>query len=338
MKSQDRQLQVLRAIVSDYVRFREPVGSRNIVDRHQLGVSPATIRNDMVVLEEEGLIHQPHTSAGRVPTDKGYRYFVDQLTEVRPLSAPEKRAMMELLDGAVDLDEVLRRTVRLLAQLTHQVAVVRYPSIQHTVLRHVELVPLTGRRLMVVVICDNGRVEQATFETDIELDETHLAHLRASLIAAAAGRSTAGATSALHEMANTWSADLQPVVQACVDAITSALADHVEDRVVLAGQANLSRTDIDFSRTITPVLEALEEQVVLLKLLSEMADDSPVSVRIGQEIPDLALAETAIVAGVYGVPGALGHVGVLGPTRMDYPGTMATVRAVARYLSKILAT
>src|SRR5450830_1108354 len=160
--SEDRKLDVLRAIVEDYVATREPVGSRALVERHGLGVSPATIRNDMAALEEGGFIVQPHTSAGRVPTDKGYRLFVDRLSAVKPLSGAESRAIEDFLARAVDLDDVVDRAVRLLAQLTQQVAVVQYPSLRRSVLRHVELVPLGERRLLVVIITDNGRVEQRT--------------------------------------------------------------------------------------------------------------------------------------------------------------------------------
>src|SRR6187397_1512710 len=160
MNADERCFAVLRAIVADYVATHEPVGSKMIVDRHNLGVSSATVRNDMAVLEEEGLIAQPHTSAGRIPTDKGYRLFVDRLSTVKPLSAPEKKAIATLLDGAVDLDDVVDRTVRLLAQLTHQVAVVQYPSLTRSTVRHVELVHISGTRLLVVLITDTGRVEQ----------------------------------------------------------------------------------------------------------------------------------------------------------------------------------
>src|SRR6058998_1723119 len=109
---EDRKLAVLRAIVEDYVSTQEPVGSKALVDRHQLGVSPATVRNDMAALEEEGFITQPHTSAGRIPTDKGYRLFVDRLSTVKPLSSPEKKAIQTLLDGAIDLDDVVDRPAR----------------------------------------------------------------------------------------------------------------------------------------------------------------------------------------------------------------------------------
>jgi heat-inducible transcriptional repressor len=143
---EERRLAVLRAIVADYVSTHEPVGSKALVERHNLGVSPATIRNDMAALEEEGFIAQPHTSAGRVPTDLGYRMFVDRLSGVKPLSAPERRAIHQFLDEAVDLDDVMVRTVRLLAQITKQVALVQYPSLARSRIRHVELVSLSSTR------------------------------------------------------------------------------------------------------------------------------------------------------------------------------------------------
>ena len=160
----DRKLDVLRAIVEDYVSTQEPVGSKALVERHQLGVSPATVRNDMAVLEEEGYIRQPHTSAGRVPTDRGYRLFVDRLSRVKPLTPAERRAIERFLVGAVDLDDVVHRTVRLLAQLTRQVAVVQYPSLARSSVRHLELVPISTTRLMLVMIADTGRVEQRLVE------------------------------------------------------------------------------------------------------------------------------------------------------------------------------
>ena len=146
---EDRRLAVLRAIVEDYVSTEEPVGSKALVDRHQLGVSPATVRNDMAVLEEEGFIMQPHTSAGRVPTDKGYRLFVDKLTNLKPMSGAEKRAIASFLDGAVDLDDVVQRSVRMLSQLTRQVAVVQYPTLSRSTVRHVEVVALSPHRLLI---------------------------------------------------------------------------------------------------------------------------------------------------------------------------------------------
>jgi heat-inducible transcriptional repressor len=340
--SSERQLDVLRAIVQDFVRSREPVGSRNLVERHNLGVSPATIRNDMAALEDNGYIAQPHTSAGRIPTDKGYRLFVDQISVMKPLSAAERRAITELLEGAVDLDDALERTVRLLAQLTQQVAVVQYPSLRRSTLRHVELVPTGQRRLMVVIITDNGRVEQRTVESRTDLDPSFIAELRARLNAAGAGRQAARLPKVLGDLAEVFGPEDRPLVDAVTNAVVEEVSQETEERIVMAGTAHLARADLDFTRTIGPVLEALEEQVVLLRLLSEMAEEDgerPLSVRIGHETHHANLAETSVIASGYGGegPDAIAQIGIVGPTRMDYPTTMASVRAVARYLTRLLS-
>ena len=336
----DRRLAVLRAIVEDYVATREPVGSKALVDRHALGVSPATIRNDMAALEDEGLIAQPHTSAGRVPTDKGYRVFVDRLSGVKPLSPAERRAIERLLGEAADLDDVLDRTVRLLAQLTQQVAVVQYPSLSRSAVRHVELVELAPRRLLLVLITDTGRVEQRMVDVAAEAAPDLVTELRGRLNAAAAGRRPEEAAGALAALPEAFRPEDAPVVTAVVAALRSSLDSTREERMVLAGTANLARAGSGFSTSLGPVLEAIEEQVVLLRLLSEMADDpaSGVSVRIGREITHSGLAEASVVSSGYGPGGeVVARLGILGPTRMDYPTTISAVRAVARYLTKVLA-
>src|SRR6188768_1005480 len=190
---EERRLAVLRAIVEDYVHTEEPVGSKSLVERHGLGVSSATIRNDMAALEEEGFITQPHTSAGRVPTDKGYRLFVDRLSTLKPMSAAEKRAIATILDGAVDLDDVVQRSVRLLAQLTRQVAVVQYPTLSRSTVRHVEVVTLTSTRVLLVLILSTGRVEQRLVELATEVDEQALADLRVLVNRTATGEVIADA-------------------------------------------------------------------------------------------------------------------------------------------------
>jgi len=338
--SEDRRLAVLRAIVEDYVQTREPVGSKALADRHALGVSPATIRNDMATLEEEGYIAQPHTSAGRIPTDKGYRLFVDRLTTVKPLSPAERRAIQTLLDGAIDLDDVVDRTVRLLAQLTRQVAVVQYPSLTRSTVRHVELVRIGGGRLLVVLITNTGRVEQRIVEVGADAPDGLLGDLRARLNATASGRGLTEVAKVLSALPEGFMPEDRPLVRAVLDGVEDSLDIDREERIVLAGTANLARSGPDFAQTIGPVLEALEEHVVLLNLLSEMSEDaSGVGVLIGHETAHAGLAEASVVASGYGSQGeVVASLGVLGPTRMDYPTTMAAVRAVARYVSRILGS
>lgn len=335
--SEPRKLEVLRAIVEDYVHTREPVGSKALVDRHHLGVSSATIRNDMAALEEEGLIMAPHTSSGRIPTDKGYRIFVDQLSSVKPLSAAERRAISALLEGSSDLDDILERTVRALAHLTNQVAVVQYPRSASATVRHIEFVSLAARQVLVVLILASGKVEQNVIDIGAAVDDVTLAGLRQEFLTALNGLAVATLPEAAAKVPPT----LPPACQGPASRLAQGLAllacSAREDRIVMAGTANLARSNIDFPLSIGPVLDALEEQVVLLRLLEAMAQDSlGMAVVIGRENPHDSLAEASVVASGYG-PGASAKLGIVGPTRMDYPNTMSSVRAVAQYLSRILA-
>ena len=234
---QERQLEILRAIVDEYVATQEPVGSKLIAERHPMGVSPATIRNDMAILEDAGLITQPHTSAGRIPTNTGYRLFVDKLAQIKPLSIAERRAIETFLSHSFDREDLFIRTAKILAQLTKLVAVIQYPD---------------------------------------------------------------------------------------------------ENKVVLAGTANLARTSPQESAaSIFPILEALEEQVILLRLLADSSTN--IQVRIGDEQIEKNLQTTSVVSVGYGVDGySAGALGVIGPTRMDYAQTIATVNAVARYIGQFL--
>jgi heat-inducible transcriptional repressor len=335
----NRKLEVLQAIVEDFVATQEPVGSKSLAERHHLGVSPATVRNDMATLEDEGYITQPHTSAGRIPTDKGYRLFVDSLSSVKPLSVAERRAIHTFLEGAVDLDDVVRRSVRLLAQLTRHVAVVQYPSLQRSRVRHVELVQLQPSRLLLVFITDLGRVEQRLVEAVKPISETQVGDLRAALNGALANASLSDVPTLLADLPDHVDPVLRPVLTGIVTVAIEALVDRPEERIMLAGTANLARSAaLDFPGTIRPVLEALEEQVVLLKLLGEAQDAATMVVRIGEENELEQLRSTSIVSMGYGTSGnAVASLGILGPTRMDYPGAMTAVRAVARYVGQTLA-
>ena len=234
----DRRLEILRAIVEEYVQTQEPVGSKAIAENHALGISPATIRNEMAVLEEEGLIKQPHTSAGRIPTDRGYRIFVDKLATVKPLSNAERRAIETFLHGSNDLDDLVRRSAKLLADITKQVAVVQYPSF--------------------------------------------------------------GSSSS---------------------------------KMAISGTAHLARSGD--TTDLSSILEALEEQVVLLKLLNDA--HSTVQVTIGSEQSVTNLQTTSLVTVEYGAGNStIGALGVLGPTRMDYSGSISAVSAVARYVGRFI--
>lgn len=347
----DRRLTVLSAIIEDYVATSEPVGSKSLLDRHALGVSAATVRNDMAVLEEQGLIAAPHTSAGRIPTDAGYRLFVDQLAQIRPMSPAQKAAISQFLQGAVDLDDVVDRTARLLASLTQQVAVMQYPSLSRSRVQHIELLPMPPDRVMIVLILDSGRVEQRRVDVPASFMYGHgehddhsladeIARLRDRINPVTVGRLLTEAAQSLHSLTDEMSEDEKALALVVVGALDDALVAESEERVVLAGTGNLARFVTDFPLSIGPVLEALEEHMTLLRLFGSLAETTgagAVGVSIGQENHHEGLAATSVVGTGYGVgEDTLGGLAVIGPTRMDYPATMAAVRAVANYVSRML--
>lgn len=334
----DRGVDVLRAIVQEYISTNQPVGSKSLVDRHAFGVSAATIRNDMAILEEEELITQTHTSSGRVPTDKGYRLFVDRLNEVKPLTVAERTAMETLLSGTADLDEILGRTVRLLAQITKQVAMVQYPTLGKSKVSNVEIVPVTASRVLLILVADSGRHEERVLELGRQIDQTFVAELRAKLSASIVGVALSDVDTKLANFLKSFSSSRTAEVQIVLDGLFEQIDANRTEKLLLAGTANLVRSEGDFQGSISPLLEAMEEQVVLLKLISEMqADESGVSLRIGRENEFEGLNQaTLLVSGYENQGSEVAKIGVLGPTRMDYSGNISAVRAIARYLTQTL--
>lgn len=332
--ARERRQAVLRAIVADYIAMQEPVGSKSLVERHNLKVSSATIRNDMAVLEAEGFIAQPHASSGRVPTERGYRAFVDAINDVKPLSLPERRAISEFLDSGVDLEDVLRRSAQLLAQLTRQAAVVQLPTLSVSRVKHCEVVALTPTRLLLVLITDTGRVDQRNVELASAINDEGVALLRNHLNRALENQTMSDASTALARLAAEAPPAIADHLTRAIAVLIDTLVDSPSDRVLISGAANL----VPFTTDLVGVIEALEEQVIALKLLANLPELGNVSVVIGHENEDEELAKASIVTTGYGADGeTLGGVGVLGPTFMDYPGTIQKVAAVAHYISHILA-
>lgn len=325
--TQARRRKVLNAIVADYIASQEPVGSKALVERHKLQVSSATIRNDMAALEAEGLIAQQHASSGRIPTEKGYRMFVDSIHDIKPLSIAERKAILNFLEGGVDLEDVLRRSVQLLAQLTRQAAVIQLPSLRASRVKHCEVVSLTPTRLLLVMITDLGRVEQRNVELLRPIDD--VTTLCALLNNALADKTMGDASLALAALVEHTPTELKDEMLRCATVLIETLVEAPSDRLILAGASHISPLS-------SSVLEALEEQVVVLKLLSHV-QEGEVNVSIGTEHQDQGLQSASIVSTGYGDEAAtFGALGVVGPTYMDYTGTISKVSAVAQYVSRVL--
>lgn len=331
----NRQLEVLRAVVSNYVSTREPVSSKAVAVSSRLAVSSATIRNDMGVLEREGLIFQPHTSAGRVPTEAGYRLFVDKLTEMRPLTGPQRNAIEAFLGQAVDFEDVIARTVRLLAQLTRSAALVEYPAMGASTLRRVEVVELPPTWLLVVVVASTGQVEERRLDIAGGVGARLIEQMRNHLNGYCEGKDAKKIVAEEEQILAQFAPEDRHIVEQVVGTIAELLSTHAHSRIVVAGLSYLARSRQDFE-DVSTVLDTLEEQVALLRLLSEVHTD-PVQVSIGTENLAESLEETSVVSANYlDSEDWSSRVGVLGPTRMDYQQSLVAVEAVSRYLSKHL--
>jgi heat-inducible transcriptional repressor len=338
----ERKATILKAVVEHYVRHGEPVGSKRLVDEIELSVSAATVRSDMAVLEQEGYIVQPHTSAGRVPTDKGYRFFVDTLTDVTTLR-PEQRAALEgLLADASDLEDLLRRTSLALSRFTRFASLVVAPRMTRNVVRHVELLPIGSGRVLVVVIDDTGRVEKRRAVLEDPVAEADVQRARHAVNASVAGLRIDQAPAVVSGLAAGAPPELRELLEAVAEALRAGVAAAsapVGEQVFVGGSANIAGPGyFDRIEQVKQVYETLEEQVLLMETVRYALDSGDPGVRIGTELPLVELAACSVVAASYGTAtGNAGSVGVLGPTRMDYPRTLAAVQAVASSLEKALA-
>jgi heat-inducible transcriptional repressor len=332
----ERKAAILRAIVEQYVETALPVGSQTVTFTTGLGVSAATVRNEMSVLEREGYITQPHTSAGRVPTDRGYRYYVDHLAGAAQLPAPERRRIGEFFTSATfAMDELLAQTSQLLARVTAHAAVVVGPETQAVVVRAVQLVQLQPRVLLAVIVLSNGSVEKEVIELDADATDDDVAAASALLARALDGRR-------LGEMANALPTETAPpraltLAHAACDALRSRVEQH-DDSLYVGGVSRLAAEHDAFVNTSAERLfELLEQHVVLASLLRELLGPG-LTVRIGTENVQADLRECSLVLAPYLVEGEVaGTLGVLGPTRMDYRKAQAAVAAVSQQLGRQLS-
>jgi heat-inducible transcriptional repressor len=332
----DRKAAVLRAVVREYIETAQPVGSAHVARSTDVGVSPATVRNEMAALEREGYLAQPHTSAGRVPTDLGYRFFVDQLTAPGALPAVQRQQVRDFFAKAHgELEQMLYDTSSLLSGLTSYAALVLAPPSERATVRSVQVVGLTDRAAMVVVVLSNGSIEKAMLELDADIGEERLAAAGTHLSAHLGGTSLADGP----HVPATGDQRLDALVGAVVTAIGDP-ADREHDHVFVGGASRMAAA-FDAVDTVRQVLAILEQQYVVVSLLREVIDhdgEQGIAVSIGTEHGLQSLAACSIVVAPYEIEGEpVGTVGVLGPTRMNYSQAMAAVAVVSERLGRTLS-
>lgn len=331
----ERKQAVLKAVVEEYIATAEPVGSQRVAKTRRLGVSSATVRNDMAALEREGFLAQPHTSAGRVPTDKGYRFFVDHLARVEALGAPYAATVSDFFTSAQSaLDDMLHETSQMLARITEHAALVVGPEVADATLMSVQLVPLQPDTVLVVAVLSNGGVEKSVIRLDDHLAEDAVERAGATLAGAAIGATLAG----VQDPGPTGDADVDDLTTQAVEELRSVAGRPTHEPVFVGGTSNIAAEARDFSaaETVSRLLELLEQQVLVVALTRSLID-SGMTVRIGSENDRRELKECSIVLAPVTVgEDVAGTVGVLGPTRMDYSRAIAAVSTVSDRLSRHL--
>src|SRR5688572_8051819 len=333
-----RQARVLRAVVRDYIRTGEPIGSGALAGRHQLRVSPATIRNDMAVLEELGYLSHPHTSAGRVPTDLGYRFYVDTLGGLPRLTEAQRRAIAASIDERVaDVEDVMRKTAHVLSRMTHYAAIALSPTLERTRVVRADLVWL-GPGALLLVVSDSGRVDKRMLDLPEGADaET----VRRASGAADSLRGLTYPEARTRALARAREADepVRGMLGAVAEAFRELEQEPVGEHVFIGGVGNIAREEVFEHRdTLRQLFDALDEEATVLRFLRGLATDvEDITVRIGRENPLAAMREASVVVSWYRVGNRpVGSIAVIGPTRMEYPSAMSTVAAVARRLSDVL--
>lgn len=327
----ERRAAILRAVVEGYIETAQPVGSTAVARHGTLQVSPATVRNEMAALEQEGYLAQPHTSAGRIPTDLGYRFYVDNLVEPGPLDSARRLRVSSFFASAHGaIEGMLHSTSQLLSELTDYAAVVVGPAHEQATIRSVQLVSLGPRIALAVAVLSNGVVEKATVELPDGTTDERLAAASTRL----AGCLTGSTLGELTHVGASGDAELDAVCEAAAAALR---ANHAaEPEQVFVGGASRMAAAFDAVETVRQVLGTLEQQYVVVGLLRDVLDRG-LSVAIGAEHGLEPLAECSVVVAPYEVDGeAAGTIGVLGPTRMHYPQALAAVAVVSQRLGRRL--
>jgi heat-inducible transcriptional repressor len=331
-----RKVAVLRAVVEEYVRSGEPVGSETIAERSGLGVSSATIRNELAALEELGYLTHPHTSAGRIPTDQGYRKYVDSLPPGGRLRDAQRRAIAGFFaETMLDLEEVLKGTTQLLSKVTQYAGLAVPPGGSDELVLRTELIEV-GSALMFLAIGQHGRVDKALFDRPDGLDRDGLESLDRRLAEIFRGRSVAEARTEALKAAATAGGSERAVLAAASDVFGEMQSGGGAHHVLIGGVANLADEAAHWRReTVRRLFEALENESEMLEVLRDVSSED-VNVTIGAEHPNTGEWQASIVSAPFRAGStALGTVGVVGPTAMDYVTVMASVRAVARRLSEL---
>ncbi|MCX6169037.1 MAG: heat-inducible transcriptional repressor HrcA [Ignavibacteriales bacterium] len=335
----DREKAILRFVIHQFILTANPVGSRNISKRYDIGLSPASIRNIMSDLEETGFLNHPHTSAGRVPTDKGYRFYVDSLMDPPKLDLTSKNIIdVNLSSASTETEELLRVTSSILSDLTNQLAMVTYPKFENAVLQKIQIVQLSSTRILVIVSINSGMVKTITLEIDADVKEEEVSTVQQLLNERLTGLRFSEIRNTIEERMKDFNSEsYRPIIRVFLDSVDKIFTDQSSEKAIISGTKNiLKQPEFEDVNQFQSVIELIENKEIIIHILDgkklPMEDD--VSITIGQEIHEEKLSDYSMIAKEYKIGDMHGTLGIMGPKRMDYSKIVAAVVYIAEQLTQ----
>ena len=336
----EREKNILRYIIQQFILTASPVGSRNIAKRYDIGVSPATIRNIMSDLEESGYIDHPHTSAGRIPTDKGYRFYVDTLMDIQELRNSEKGFINKGLEANIlETDDLLRITSVLLSSITKQLACVSYPKLESGTLEKLQIISLSSTRILVVISIKAGLVKTITLELTSEINPDQIKSVQRLLNEKLSGLTFNEIRATFTERLKDVEEDHNPIIRLFIDSLDKIFKDvRKTDNLYITGAKNvIKQPEFESPENFQSVIELIEDKDIIIHILDKYENfDNQVFISIGSENENKKLDEYSLVTKEYQLGDISGTLGVIGPKRMEYPKIIAIVDYMAKMITEIL--
>ena len=337
----DREKSILRSVVQQFIITASPVGSRYITKKYEMGISPATVRNIMADLEESGYVNHPHTSAGRVPTDKGYRYYVDSLMELKKLKSSDKGLINKSLKAEItETDEIFKITSKLLSTITNQLACVTYPDIESGIFEKLQIINLTSTRLMIVISIKSGLVKTITLEIKSTIKSNQLESVQRILNERLAGLRFTEIRKTFKDRFKDVDAKQKPVIRLFIDSVDKIFKDDRKtDNLILTGARNvIKQPEFENPENFEGIIELMEDKDIIIHIMekSTEADQDNVFISIGGENEDIKMRDYSFISKEYKLGETIGMLGIVGPKRMEYSKVVAIVDYIAKMLSEFL--
>jgi heat-inducible transcriptional repressor len=337
----EREKSILRYIIQQFILTASPVGSRNITKRYDLGISPATVRNIMADLEESGFIDHPHTSAGRIPTDKGYRFYVDSLMNVQTIDHTEKNLIDKEFENRIeDKDDLLKVTSNILSKITRQLACVTYPKLETGALEKLQIISLSSTKILVVISIKGGLVKTITIEFASEIKEFQISAVQNLLNERLSGLSFKEIRATFSDRFKDVGEDQKAIIRLFLNSADKVFKDvRTSDGVYITGAKNvIQQPEFDDPERFQSVIELLEEKDIIVHILdkTEEMNSDDVYISIGKENEDQKLLDYSLITKEYKIGDVSGHLGIIGPKRMEYSKVIAIVDYVAKMLTETL--